>query len=120
MTTITEPVRERIAQIENPIINPRTGHVQGIAQVNMEDEAAMRRARGPDQPDPPSGSEGYLRHDLPPPNPGGGGFPGGGGPPGGGPPGGGPPGGGPPGGGPPPGAQVPQPSSKFVGDPPMV
>ena len=40
MTTITEPVRERIAQIKNPVIDPHTGHVQGVAQVDMEDEAA--------------------------------------------------------------------------------
>jgi len=37
MTTITQPVRERIAYIENLIINPRTGRVQGMAQVNFED-----------------------------------------------------------------------------------
>jgi len=108
MTTIMEPVCERIAQVENPVINPRTGHVQGIAQVNTEDEAALRRAIGPDQPDPPSGAEGYLCNDLPL-NPGGG-FPRGGGPPG----------GGHPGGGPPLGAQALQPTGKFVGDPPMV
>ncbi len=42
MTTVTEPVRERIAHVENPVINPRTGHVQGMAQVNFEDEAALR------------------------------------------------------------------------------
>ena len=123
ITTITEPVRECITQIENPVINPHTGHVQGVAQVNVEDEAALRRAIGPDQPDPPSGAEGYLHRDLPPRNPGGGGFPQGGGgfPGGGGPPGEGPPGGGPPGGGgPPPGAQAPQPTGKFIGDPPMV
>ena len=41
MTTITEPVRERITQIENPIINPHMGHVQGVTQVNAEDEAAL-------------------------------------------------------------------------------
>jgi len=48
MTTITEPVRERIAHIENPIINQQTGHVQGMAQVNLEDKVALRRAVGPD------------------------------------------------------------------------
>jgi len=135
MTTMTEPVRERIAQIENPIIDPHTGHIRGLTQVNVEDEAALRRARGPDHPDPPSGPEGYLRYDLPLGNPGGGppgrggGSPGGGfpgnGPPGGGfprggPPGGGFPGGGPPQGGPPLGAHAPQPAGKFVGDPPMI
>ncbi len=42
MTTVTEPVCERIAHVENPVINPRMGHVQGMAQVNFEDEAALR------------------------------------------------------------------------------
>ncbi len=41
MTTMTEPVCERIVQIENPIINPHTGHIQGITQVNTKDEAAL-------------------------------------------------------------------------------
>jgi hypothetical protein len=104
-------------------INPITGHVN-------DDDAALFRAIGPDQPDPPSvgGTDrtthipfGWIRPQgggMPKPRryiyggppagpfaPLGGGPPGGGfpgrGPPGGGPPGGGPPGGGPPGGGPP-------------------
>jgi len=43
MTTITtiEPIRERITNVENPIINQHTGHIEGVAQVNMEDEAAL-------------------------------------------------------------------------------
>jgi hypothetical protein len=105
-------------------INPVTGHVDA-------DDAALFRAIGPDQPDPPSvsGTErtthipfGWIR-------PQGGGMPdprryiyGGGGPPGGGPPGrgppiGGPPGGpfGPPGGGPPGGPPAPIPPAPVVG-----
>ena len=128
MTTITttEPVHEWITAIENLVINPHTGHVQGVTQVNFEDEAALRWAIGPDQPDPPSGAEGYIHCDLPLGPPGGGGFPGGGFPGrggfsgGGGSPGG---GGGPPrggGGGPPLGAPRQQPMGKFIGDPPMV
>jgi hypothetical protein len=114
-------------------INPVTGHVN-------EDDAALFRAIGPDQPDPPSvGSTdrtthipfGWIRpqgggapeprryiYRGPPAGPfaplggrlPGGGFPGGG-PPGGGFPGGGPPGGGPPGGGPP----MPIPPAPVVG-----
>jgi hypothetical protein len=121
-------------------INPVTGHVDA-------DDAALFRAIGPDQPDPPSVSGtdrtthvpfGWIRPPsgrMPEPRRyiygGGGGPPGGnpprGGPPGGpfGPPGGGPPGGGPPGGGPP----VPIPpapavmggrSDKLVGNTPLI
>jgi hypothetical protein len=104
-------------------INPTTGHID-------DDDAALFRAIGPDQPDPPSigGTDrtthvpfGWIRpqgggmpehrryiYGGPPGGPFGppgrgppGRGPPGGGPPGGGPPGGGPPGGGPPGGGPP-------------------
>jgi hypothetical protein len=100
-------------------INPVTGHVDA-------DDAALFRAIGPDQPDPPSvsGTErttnvpfGWIR-------PQGGRMPdprryiyGGGGPPGGGPPIGGPPGGpfGPPGGGPPGGPPAPIPPAPVVG-----
>jgi hypothetical protein len=122
-------------------INPVTGHVDA-------NEAALFRAIGPDQPDPPSvsGTErtthipfGWIR-------PQGGGMPeprryiyGGGGPPGGGPPRGGPPAGpfGPPGGGPPagpfrpPGGGPPAPippapavgggrNDKLVGNTPLI
>ncbi len=31
ITTIMEPVRKQITQVENPVINPHTGHVQGMA-----------------------------------------------------------------------------------------
>jgi hypothetical protein len=93
-------------------INPVTGHVDA-------DDAALFRAIGPDQPDPPSvsGTErtthipfGWIR-------PQGGGGPPGRGPPGGGPPIGGPPGGpfGPPGGGPPGGPPAPIPPAPVVG-----
>jgi hypothetical protein len=104
-------------------INPITGHVDA-------DDAALFRAIGPDQPDPPSisGTEGtthvpfgWIRPQgggMPMPRRyiyGGGPPPPGGGPPGGpfGPPGGGPPGGpfGPPGGGPP----MPIPPAPVVG-----
>jgi hypothetical protein len=123
-------------------INPITGHVN-------DDDAALFRAIGPDQPDPPSvgGTDhtthvpfGWIRPQgerMPEPRRyiyGGGGPPGGnpprGGPPGGpfGPPGGGPfgpPGGGPPGGGPP--APLPPApavmggrSDKLVGNTPLI
>jgi hypothetical protein len=122
-------------------INPVTGHVN-------DDDAALFRAIGPDQPDPPSvgGTDrtthvpfGWIRPSGRMPEPGryiygGGGPPGGGpprrGPPGGpfGPPGGGPfgpPGGGPPGGGPP--APIPPApavmggrSDKLVGNTPLI
>jgi hypothetical protein len=113
-------------------INPVTGHVD-------DDDAALFRAIGPDQPDPPSvgGTDrtthvpfGWIRpqgrgmpehrryiYGGPPGGP----F----GPPGGGPPGGGPPGGGPPGGGPPmpippapiiPGGR----NDKLVGNTPLI
>jgi hypothetical protein len=109
-------------------INPVTGHID-------DDDVALYRAIGPDQPDPPSigGTDrtthvpfGWIRPqaggmpDLrryiyggPPAGPFGppGRGPPGGGPPGGGPPGGGPPGGGPPGGGPP----IPIPPAPLVG-----
>jgi hypothetical protein len=122
-------------------INPVTGHVN-------DDDAALFRAIGPDQPDPQSvgGTDhsthvpfGWIRPQserMPKPGRyiyGGGGGPPGGGPPRGGPPGGpfrppggpfGPPGGGPPGGGPP----VPIPpapatggrSDKLVGNTPLI
>jgi hypothetical protein len=104
-------------------INPIMGHVN-------DDDAALFRAIGPDQPDPPSigGTDrtthipfGWIRPQAggmpeprryiyggPPVGPFG---PPGGGPPGGGPPGGGLPGGGPPGGGPP----MPIPPAPVVG-----
>jgi hypothetical protein len=119
-------------------INPVTGHVN-------DDNAALFRAIGPDQPDPPSvgGTDrtthvpfGWIRpqgggmpehrryiYGGPPGGPFG--PPGRGGPPGGGPPGGGPPGGGPPGGGPPmpippapiiPGGR----NDKLVGNTPLI
>jgi hypothetical protein len=106
-------------------INPVTGHVDA-------DDAALFRAIGPDQPDPPSvsGTEctthipfGWIRPQgggMPDPRRyiyGGGGGPPGGGPPGRGPPIGGPPGGpfGPPGGGPPGGPPAPIPPAPVVG-----
>jgi hypothetical protein len=120
-------------------INPITGHIN-------DDDAALFRAIGPDQPDPPSvgGTDhtthvpfGWIRPQggrMPEPGRyiyGGGGPPGGGPPrrglPGGpfGPPGGGPPGGGPPGGGPP--APIPPApavmggrSDKLVGNTPLI
>jgi hypothetical protein len=119
-------------------INPVTGHVN-------DDDAALFRAIGPDQPDPPSvgGTDrtthvpfGWIRpqgggmperrryiYGGPPGGPFG--PPGRRGPPGGGPPGGGPPGGGPPGGGPPmpippapiiPGGR----NDKLVGNTPLI
>jgi len=98
-----------------------------LAQVTSEDEAALRRAMEPDRPDPPSGTEGNLQHNLPrnPRGPPGGGAPGGGFPGGGFPRGGflggGPPGGGLPGGGGPVGGIGGQPgNNKFVGDPPTI
>jgi hypothetical protein len=115
-------------------INPITGHVN-------DDDAALFRAIGPDQPDPPSvgGTDrtthvpfGWIRPQgerMPEPRRyiyGGGGPPGGN-PPRGGPPGGpfGPPGGGPPGGGPP--APIPPApavmggrSDKLVGNTPLI
>ncbi len=42
-TTITEPTCKRIVEEDgNYHINPQTGHVEGIAQVNLKDEAALR------------------------------------------------------------------------------
>jgi hypothetical protein len=100
---INEPMSNTLTmEVPAGTINPITGHVDA-------DDAALFRAIGPDQPDPPSVSGtdrtthipfGWIR-------PQGGGMPKprryiyGGGPPGGGPPGRGPPGGGPPRGGPP-------------------
>jgi hypothetical protein len=116
---INEPMSNTLTmEVPAGTINPTTGHVDA-------DDAALYRAIGPDQPDPPSvsGTErttnipfGWIRpqgggmpeprryiYGGPPAGPFGppGRGPPGGGPPGGGPPGGGPPGGGPPGGGPP-------------------
>jgi hypothetical protein len=139
---INEPMSNTLT-MEAPAgtINPVTGHVN-------DDDAALFRAIGPDQPDPPSvgGTDhtthvpfGWIRPQsgrMPEPARyiyGGGGGPPGGGPPRGGPPGGpfrppggpfGPPGGGPPGGGPP----VPIPpapatggrSDKLVGNTPLI
>jgi hypothetical protein len=123
--TIHDPMSNTLTmEVPAGTINPVTGHVDA-------DDAALFRAIGPDQPDPPSVSGtdhtthipfGWIR-------PQGGGMPdprryiyGGGGPPGGGPPGrgppiGGPPGGpfGPPGGGPPGGPPAPIPPAPVVG-----
>jgi hypothetical protein len=126
---INDPMSNtRTIEVPAGTINPVTGHVDA-------DDAALFRAIGPDQPDPPSisGTERtthvpfgwirpqgggmpeprrYIYRGAPPPprgGPPGGPF----GPPGGGPPGGGPPGGpfGPPGGGPP----MPIPPAPVVG-----
>jgi hypothetical protein len=124
---INEPMSNTLTmEVPAGTINPVTGHVDA-------DDAALFRAIGPDQPDPPSisGTErtthvpfGWLRPQggrMPDPRRyiyGGGGPPVGG-PPGGpfGPPGGGPPGGGPPGGpfGPPGGPPAPIPPAPVVG-----
>jgi hypothetical protein len=128
---INDPMSNTLTmEVPAGTINPITGHVDA-------DNAALFRAIGPDQPDPPSisGTEGtthvpfgwirpqgggmpehrrYIYGGGPPPRggpPGGPFGPPGGGPPGGGPPGGGPPGGGPPGGGPP----MPIPPAPVVG-----
>jgi hypothetical protein len=139
---INDPMSNTLTmEVPAGTINPVTGHVDA-------DDAALFRAIGPDQPDPPSisGTErtthvpfGWIRPQgggMPEPRRyiyGGGGPPGGnpprGGPPGGpfGPPGGpfGPPGGGPPGGGPP--APIPPApavmggrSDKLVGNTPLI
>jgi hypothetical protein len=122
---IRDPMSHTITMpVPTGTINPITGHIN-------EDDAALYRAIGPDQADPPS-TQG--RRSEPPripfrwvrPPMGGppGGFPSGGGFPGGG---GGFPGGGPPGGGPP--APVPLPPApvvpggrgdKLVGNPPLI
>jgi hypothetical protein len=122
--TIRDPMSNTLTmEVPAGTINPITGHVDA-------DDAALFRAIGPDQPDPPSisGTEGtthvpfgWIRpqgRGMPAPRRyiyGGGPPPPGGGPPGGpfGPPGGGPPGGpfGPPGGGPP----MPIPPAPVVG-----
>jgi hypothetical protein len=121
---INDPMSNTLTmEVPAGTINPVTGHVDA-------DDAALFRAIGPDQPDPPSisGTEGtthvpfgWIRPQsggMPRPRRyiyGGGPPPPGGGPPGGpfGPPGGGPPGGpfGPPGGGPP----MPIPPAPVVG-----
>jgi hypothetical protein len=117
---INEPMSNTLTmEVPAGTINPVTGHVDA-------DDAALFRAIGPDQPDPPSISGTDRTTHVPfgwirPQGRGmpehrryiyGGGLPGGPfGPPGGGPPGGGPPGGGPPGGGPP----MPIPPAPVVG-----
>jgi hypothetical protein len=133
---IHEPMSNTLTlEVPAGTINPVTGHVDA-------DDAALFRAIGPDQPDPPSVSGtdhtthvpfGWIRPQggrMPEPRRyiyGGGGGPPGGGPPRGGPPGGpfGPPGGGPPGGGPP--APIPPApavmggrSDKLVGNTPLI
>ncbi len=128
MATMTEEPR-----VEE-LINDDTGHrIRRVVNI-VDDEVALRRATGPDQPDPPSGGPEQLL-ELPPirlpqddrPNrrvPRGGGFPGGGGfPRGGGYPGGGgvPPGGPPGGGWGPPPMPIPQAhQGKLVGEPPTI
>jgi hypothetical protein len=132
---INDPMSNTLTmEVPAGTINPVTGHVDA-------DDAALFRAIGPDQPDPPSisGTErtthvpfGWIRPQsgrMPEPRRyiyGGGGPPGGN-PPRGGPPGGpfGPPGGGPPGGGPP--APIPPApavmggrSDKLVGNTPLI
>jgi hypothetical protein len=138
---INDPMSNTLTmEVPAGTINPVTGHVDA-------DDAALFRAIGPDQPDPPSisGTDrtthipfGWIRPQggrMPEPGRyiyGGGGPPGGGppgrGPPRGGPPGGpfGPPGGGPPGGGPP--APIPPTpavggggrNDKLVGNTPLI
>jgi hypothetical protein len=134
--TIHEPMSNTLTmEVPAGTINPITGHVDA-------DDAALFRAIGPDQPDPPSVSGtdrtthvpfGWIRPQsgrMPEPRRyiyGGGGGPPRGNPPRGGPPGGpfGPPGGGPPGGGPP--APIPPApavmggrSDKLVGNTPLI
>jgi hypothetical protein len=141
--TINEPMSNTLTmEVPAGTINPVTGHVDA-------DDAALYRAIGPDQPDPPSVSGtdrtthvpfGWIRPQggrMPEPRRyiyGGGGGPPGGNPPRGGPPGGpfgppggpfGPPGGGPPGGGPP--APIPPApvvmggrNDKLVGNTPLI
>jgi hypothetical protein len=141
--TIHDPMSNTLTmEVPAGTINPVTGHVNA-------DDAALFRAIGPDQPDPPSisGTDrtthvpfGWIRPQggrMPEPGRyiyGGGGGPPGGGPPQGGPPGGpfrppgipfGPPGGGPPGGGPP--APIPPApavmggrNDKLVGNTPLI
>jgi hypothetical protein len=141
--TIHDPMSNTLTmEVPAGTINPVTGHVDA-------DDAALFRAIGPDQPDPPSVSGtdrtthvpfGWIRPQggrMPEPRRyiyGGGGGPPGGNPPRGGPPGGpfgppggpfGPPGGGPPGGGPP--APIPPApavmggrSDKLVGNTPLI
>jgi hypothetical protein len=141
--TIHEPMSNTLTmEVPAGTINPVTGHVDA-------DDAALFRAIGPDQPDPPSVSGtdrtthvpfGWIRPQgerMPEPRRyiyGGRGGPPGGNPPRGGPPGGpfgppggpfGPPGGGPPGGGPP--APIPPApavmggrSDKLVGNTPLI
>jgi hypothetical protein len=134
---INDPMSNTLTmEVPAGTINPTTGHIN-------DDDAALFRAIGPDQPDPPSvgGTDhtthvpfGWIRPQSGRmPKPGRYIYGGGGGPPRGGPPGGpfrppggpfGPPGGGPPGGGPP----VPIPpapamggrSDKLVGNTPLI
>jgi hypothetical protein len=117
---INEPMSNTLTmEVPAGTINPVTGHVDA-------DDAALFRAIGPDQPDPPSisGTEGTTHVPFGWIRPQGGGMPGprryiyGGGPP---PPGGGPPGGpfGPPGGGPPGGPFGPPGGGPPGGGPPM-
>ena len=138
MATMTEAVQEEVGEI-----NHQTGHqIRRITNI-VDDEAALHRATGPDQGDPPSREQRRVS-DLPPirmaqDDPQGGGYPGGGypgggypggGPPGGGYPEGGPPGGGYPGGGGPPGGMWGPPpgpaiapiaqNGKLVGEAPTV
>jgi hypothetical protein len=118
---INDPMSNTLTvEVPAGTINPVTGHVDA-------DDAALFRAIGPDQPDPPSisGTEGTTHVPFGWIRPQGGGRPGprryiyGGGPPGGGPPGGpfGPPGGGPPRG--PPGGPPGGPFGPPGGGPPM-
>jgi hypothetical protein len=136
--TINDPMSNTLTmEVPAGTINPTTGHVN-------DDDAALFRAIGPDQPDPPSvgGTDhtthvpfGWIRPQsgrMPEPRRyiyGGGGGPPQGGPPGGPfrPPGGGPfgpPGGGPPGGGPPmpipPAPAMGGRSDKLVGNTPLI
>jgi hypothetical protein len=139
---INDPMSNTLTmEVPAGTINPITGHVDA-------DDAALFRAIGPDQPDPPSisGTEGTTHVPFGWIRPQGGGMPRprryiyGGGPPGGpfGPPGGGPPRGGPPPGGPPggpfgpPGGGPPMPippapviggggrNDKLVGNTPLI
>jgi hypothetical protein len=136
--TIHDPMSNTLTmEVPAGTINPVTGHVDA-------DDAALFRAIGPDQPDPPSISGTDRTTHVPfgwirpqggrMPEPGRYIYGGGGGPPQGGPPGGpfrppgrpfGPPGGGPPGGGPP--APIPPApavmggrSDKLVGNTPLI
>ena len=103
--TITQQHVEIVEAPRFGVIDPSTGHMMD------PDDAALHRAIGPDQGDPPPGRGG-------PPF---GGAPGGGGPPFGGNPGGGGGGGGPPHGQLPPGrGPAPQSNNKLIGNAPIV